>query len=97
MSSYVLSGRADEDLQRIYLESIRSFGVAQAARYKANLDQCFEKLAAFPGLGREAPKIGRAVRRHEHGSHIIFYRERDEGGIVILTLVHGRRRYRPKL
>jgi len=96
VSSYSLSNRADEDLQRIYLDSIRYFGVSQAAKYKLELDRCFEKLAELPRLGREAPGIGRSVRRHEHGSHIIFYRESNDG-VVILALVHGKRKYRPKL
>ena len=58
MSSYSLSKRADEDLQRIYLDSIRYFGVSQAAKYKLELDRCFEKLAELPRLGRRHPASG---------------------------------------
>jgi len=40
-------------------------------------------------MGRSAAGIAPGVRRHEHGSHVILYREVD-GGVLILALVHGR-------
>lgn len=40
-------------------------------------------------MGRLARKVGNGVRRHEHGSHVIFY-EIEQGDLVILAIVHGR-------
>jgi len=40
-------------------------------------------------MGRSAGNIAPGVRRHEHGSHVILYRQVD-GGILILAVVYGR-------
>ncbi|MCO6441977.1 MAG: type II toxin-antitoxin system RelE/ParE family toxin [Nitrococcus mobilis] len=47
------------------------------------LDLCIRRCAIRPG-----------IRRHEHESHVIFYRE-DDGGILVLAVIH--RRMRPDL
>ncbi|MBN9036875.1 MAG: type II toxin-antitoxin system RelE/ParE family toxin [Rhizobiales bacterium] len=89
MSSYRLSARADRDLGDIFFASIELFGPNQARRYRASLGHCFSLLADNPRMGRSAAGIAPGVRRHEHGSHVILYREVD-GGVLILALVHGR-------
>lgn len=61
----------------------------QAARYRDSLEDCFALLAANPRMGRPAHRIAPGVRRHEHGSHVIFYR-RDADGVLILAVVHAR-------
>lgn len=88
MSSYRLSERADRELVRVYLYGIEQFGMMQAARYRRRLDECFATLARFPGMGRSAGRIAPGLRRHEHGAHVILYRE-EEGGILIVAVVHG--------
>ena len=61
----------------------------QSDRYQAELQARFALLAEFPNMGRLAPTIGKGIRRHEFGSHVIFYRE-DERGIIIVSVVHAR-------
>ncbi|MCD2472138.1 type II toxin-antitoxin system RelE/ParE family toxin [Jiella sp. MQZ9-1] len=53
--TYKLTEKAADDVQRIYADSIRFFGAAQAARYHARLRQCFEVLARFRTLPANAP------------------------------------------
>ena len=89
MSSYRLSDRADEELFDILLYSVEQFGLHQATTYRSGLENCFSLLADNPRLGRLAEQIGKGVRRHEHGSHVILYEEADEG-VTILGLVHKR-------
>ena len=89
MSSYRLTPRAADEIIDIEIYSIAQFGSRQAERYKHGLVACFELLTAQPMLGRIARNIGPDIRRHEHGSHVIFYRI-DEEGILILAVVHER-------
>jgi toxin ParE1/3/4 len=96
VSKVHLTERAARDLFDIYLYGIEEFGRVQADRYQRSLDHCFELLAAHPGMGRAAPKIGPAIRRHEHRSHVILYREYEDG-VLIAAVVHGRSVRRLKL
>ena len=63
--AYRLSGKAADDLRRIYMEGIRAFGADQAASYHAELGRAFDMLAAWPFMARERVEITPPVRvRH---------------------------------
>jgi toxin ParE1/3/4 len=89
MAEYQISDRADADLFDIYVFGVRAFGRSQAVAYQLSFRECFEALAEHPRMGRLAEAIGRGIRRHEHGSHVVLYREED-GGVLIVAIVHGR-------
>jgi len=89
MSRFILTRRAEADVLEILAYSIENFGRRKALEYLFSLESCFELLAAKPLMGRAAPQIDSAVRRHEHESHIILY-EHTQRGITILALVHKR-------
>ena len=89
MAEFRVTDRADEDLIKIYMEGCELFGPLQAAKYQFELDDCFSLLAENPHMGRRADRIAPGVRRHEHGSHVILYRE-EKGGVLILAVAHGR-------
>ena len=89
MASVELSDRAAADLLAIYLEGIRHFGPRQADRYLDELDACFHLLADNPRMGRSTESLGQGLRRHEHGSHVIFY-ELMEQDILIIAILHSR-------
>jgi hypothetical protein len=55
---------------------------------------CFEMLSGNPHAGRKADDIRPGLRRHEHESHVRFYRE-DADAILILAVIH--RNMRPDL
>jgi toxin ParE1/3/4 len=89
VGEFRVSDNADEDLIRIYMEGHQQFGPLQAVKYQLELDHCFSLLADQPRMGRSAERIAPGVRRHEHGSHVILYREQEDG-VLILAVVHGR-------
>ena len=89
MSFYRLTKRADADLFDIFVYTIENFGSGQARRYSESMSRCFQLLAENPAMGRKADAIGRRIRRHEHGSHVILYEE-DAEGVLILAIVHSR-------
>ena len=51
------------------------------------LEQRFVLLAAEPGLGRPHPELHGNYRSFHEGRHLIFYREA-ENGIVIVRILH---------
>ena len=85
MPCYRLTRRADRKLEAIYRYTLESFGAAQADAYFAGFDDTFTLLAERPGLGRPFHEY----RRFEHESHVIFYRSR-RGGILIVDVLHQR-------
>ena len=89
MSEVRLSGRAEANLRDIYLFGIEQFGRRQAEKYRLELDACFAMLARHPKSGRTSPTIRPGMRRHEHGSHVILYRE-EKDGILIVAILHSR-------
>ncbi|MCO5159586.1 MAG: type II toxin-antitoxin system RelE/ParE family toxin [Mesorhizobium sp.] len=89
MSEFRLSKRADRHLRDIFLYGIESFGRRQADKYRAELDGCFAMLARHPRIGRTSPTIRAGMRRHEHGSHVILYRE-EADGVLIVAVLHAR-------
>lgn len=84
---YRLSRLAAEDFAGIYVYSLTNFGVQQADAYTEGLESVFQLLAATPLLGRERPDIAAAVRCHEHGRHVIFYRAQTRG-IIVVRILH---------
>ena len=58
-------------------------------RYRNSLMETFELLARHPRLGRGIDHIKPSYRRHQHGSHVIYYRRAPEG-IEIMRILHER-------
>jgi len=86
--SYRLSRRAEDDLIEIYVIGARDFGIPQAERYFAGLEQAFAFLAEYPRAARERPEISPPVRIHPYGAHVIVY-VIDGAHIRVLRVRHG--------
>ena len=89
MTEYRVSDRADQDLIDIYVYGVGQFGRPQAIAYQQELEDCFAMLADHPRIGRTSDTIRPGLRRHEHGSHVIVYRE-EADHVLIVAVVHGR-------
>lgn len=85
MPGYRLARRADRKLEAIYRYTLENFGAARADAYFAALEETFRLLAERPHIGRGFHEY----RRFEHESHVIFYRPR-RGGILIVDIFHRR-------
>jgi len=89
MTSYRVSKRADANLTSIYIYGLKHFGRPRAVAYQFEFEDCFAMLAQHPRSGRTSPTIRPGLRRHEHGSHVILYREETDG-ILIVAVLHRR-------
>jgi toxin ParE1/3/4 len=52
MGGYLLTERADADLLDIYVFGAKTFGREQALRYQFDLEDCFQRIADNPRMGR---------------------------------------------
>ena len=89
MSRFTLSEPAEEDLIKIYMEGVTTFGHEQARRYHQRLFQAFRFLAENPQAAPVRHGLSPAIRIHPVGSHIVIYTQRDDV-ILILRIRHGR-------
>jgi toxin ParE1/3/4 len=69
--------------------TFHKWGKAQAARYIGELEVCCQTLADNPALGRLCDDVRPSLRRHEHGRHVVFYRQ-GRGDILISRILHQR-------
>lgn len=83
MAVYRLSAAAERKLAEIYAYSLLNFGEVQADDYFYGLHAVFDLLAQHPLMGRTF----RQYRRHEHGSHTVFYAQTDYG-VLIVQIFH---------
>lgn len=88
--SYRLSRKAAADLRTIYGEGIRLFGMDQADRYMARLEQAFDLLGDSPYIARERTELSPPARVHPVASHVILYIVGEDGIVLIVRVRHSR-------
>ncbi|MDN5752675.1 MAG: type II toxin-antitoxin system RelE/ParE family toxin [Nitrosospira sp.] len=81
------TAKAVEDLRRISRYTKQAWGVAQARRYREELELALKKLSLSPHIGLERNEIAPEVRSFTVASHIAFYLPRKDG-ITVLRLLH---------
>ena len=86
---YVLSPRAQTDLEEIWDYTEGRWGVIQAEIYIRQLWQHIEMIAAKPTIGRSCPEIREGYFKYPSGSHLLFYRLID-GGVDVVRILHER-------
>lgn len=85
---YRLSVEASTDLDSILDYSFINFGVNVMMKYHKSLENCFEILDDNPDLGTEVDHIRPDYLCFQHRSHLIFFKKRKEG-ILIVRLLHA--------
>jgi len=86
MAAYRLTAKAQSELDHVYEYSIFSFGLAKAQAYLTGLHRAFGLLSEHPRMGRDCSHLRKGLRRHEHVSHSIFYRQ-TKGGVLIVRVL----------
>ena len=88
MTAYVLSPRAQTDLDAIWDYSAENWGEARAERYIRELQNAIETVAADPRRG-PCDEIRAGYRRYPAGAHVLFFRLAP-GGIDVVRILHQR-------
>jgi toxin ParE1/3/4 len=74
MMSYVVSPRAQADIDEIWEYSVDRWDIDQANRYVLEIRRAIEVVASDPRRGRSCDEIRRGYRRFAAGSHVLFFR-----------------------
>lgn len=89
MSRYVLSPRAQKDLDEIWDYTAERWGLDQAEDYIRLLQRAIETVADDPRKGRRFDEVRAGYRQYLAGSHMLLYRD-VESGIDIVRVLHSR-------
>lgn len=89
MTSYVLSSRAQADINDIWDFSADTWSVTQADLYVGQIRTAIETLGDDPERGRPHDGVRPGYRKYPVGSHIIFYRIAPDA-VQIVRVLHRR-------
>ena len=87
MTRFLLSPRAQSDIEEIWDYTDERWGPEQAEKYVRVLQQAFETIARDPRRGRPSDDIRVGYRRYSVGSHVIFFRVIG-GEIDVVRVLH---------
>lgn len=86
---YVLSPKADNDIEDIFDYTEFEYGLQKAIEYTTEFHTVFTKLAQSPELGRTREEIKAGLRSLIQNKHVIFYRILNNH-IRIVRVLHSR-------
>ena len=87
MSRFVLSPRAQTDLNDIWDYTAQRWGIDQAERYLRRIAEAVDLIAETPERGRNCGHVREGYRKYPVGSHVLFYREMS-AGIDVVRILH---------
>ncbi len=86
--AFVLTKKAKSDLLSIARYTFRQWGKAQRNLYLQKLDESFHTLAKHPDSDSPCNHVRTDYRKFPQGSHIIYYRIQQKGGVSIVRILH---------
>ena len=86
---YLVSKKADVDLDEIWLYTVETWSLAQADRYYSLIFDEIDHICEHPTSGKSLDHIRKGYRASKVKSHLIFYRLIDET-IEIIRILHER-------
>jgi toxin ParE1/3/4 len=89
---YILTPRAQADLDEIWDYTADRWGLEQAEAYTRQLWKHIQTVAENPSLGRECGEVRAGYRQYSSGSHVLFYLLTDNG-VNIVRILHERMDY----
>ena len=89
MTGYIISPRAQADIEEIWDYTVGRWNDNQAVRYIRAIQEAIETIAADPARGRSCEQVRAGYRKYAVGSHVIFYRGSADG-IDVVRVLHQR-------
>jgi toxin ParE1/3/4 len=86
---FVLTPRAEGDLDEIWDYTADRWGLDQAETYTRQLWTDMRAVAARPAIGRPCPEVRPGYHKYPSGSHVLFYRL-IPAGIDVVRILHER-------
>jgi toxin ParE1/3/4 len=88
MIRYVLSPRAQADIDDIWDYTAHRWNEDQAQHYVEDIRRAVETIAHDPRRGRPCDQIRRGYLRFSVNAHVLFYRISAGGGIEVVRVLH---------
>jgi toxin ParE1/3/4 len=88
MTGFSLSEKAKSDLKNIARFTQKRWGREQRNHYLKTLDNCFHQLSNNPAIGMICSEIRPGYLKFPTGSHVIYYRNKDNARIEIVRVLH---------
>jgi toxin ParE1/3/4 len=89
VTRYLLSPRAQADIEGIWDYTAAHWDRKQAELYVRQLRLAIEAIARDPRRGRSCDDVRAGYRRYPAGSHVLFYRLTDKG-VDVVRILHAR-------
>jgi toxin ParE1/3/4 len=89
MTRYVLSPRAQKDVDDIWDYTVTHWNLRQAEIYLRQIWHAIETVAAEPRLARSCNDIRPGYWKYPAGSHVLFFRLTNNG-IDVVRILHRR-------
>jgi toxin ParE1/3/4 len=90
MTAYVLSPRAQRDVEDIWDYTVEHWNVRQAETYIREIKFAIETVAAEPKSARACNDIRPGYWKYPAGSHVVFFRLTDNGTIDVVRILYSR-------
>ena len=87
--SITYSGKASQDVIKIYQDTAKQWGINQADKYDSGLVNTLKLLQNNPYLGRDRSDINKGYHHFKYERHIIFYKIRQHD-LLIIRILHER-------
>ena len=85
---YRISGKALEDIDRIWLYTLENWSLEQADRYYRLIYQEINFIVEDFETGKDIGKVKAGYRQAKMKSHLIIYKRADDGIIEIVRVLH---------
>ena len=86
MARYRILAEANSDIDKIYVDGIKRWGLSQARNYLLGLHERFEFLANNPNTGVNSDDLSPGLQRFRYGRHVIFFTKTDDQIMIIRVL-----------
>ncbi|MGA9636933.1 type II toxin-antitoxin system RelE/ParE family toxin [Flavobacterium sp.] len=90
MSEYIISEKALEDINNIWIYTAENWSVEQADRYYNLIIDEIEYIVRNFEMARDFAKIRKSYRYSKVKSHIIFFKKEKTNEIEIIRVIHER-------
>lgn len=88
MSEYVISEKALEDINTIWIYTAKNWSVEQADRYYNSIMDEIEFIVQKFELARDFGKIRKSYKYSKIQSHLIFFKKNQSNEIEVVRVLH---------
>ncbi len=90
MSKYIISEKALEDINNIWIDTAENWSVEQADRYYNLIIDEIEYTVSHFDAARDCEKIRKSYRCSKVKSHLIFFKKEKTNKIEVVRVLHER-------